>query len=519
MGGQRRINPAFGGGGGLFAAEKSMDKLFKDARKTGILKLTGKKLVEIPKAVFGLSEQQNLESEEKWWECVELTAVDFSNNCLTSVPREIGNLGDLKRVTLSYNEIKQVPAELGNLECLKCLRLDHNRLTEISEKVFRRPDSSIVELWLQHNALTSLPDSICDLGGTLKILDLSYNKLRYLPKEIELLANIGTFKLSNNALRQIPPGISRLTQLSTLELACNKLEDIPDLSQTRICQLDVHQNNLTHIPKLPSTVTELQLSNNRLKNVDGIEDVKSLIVLNVSDNMLSTLSPRLASLGLKVLNVSNNNLSRIPGEIGLIDSLNILNLNGNPLRAFKKSLLSAPTETVKKYLRTRITTTSSKGIVVDGAYEDNFEREEKSDKMRHTLRDGQASGALSFKGQKLSQIPCSYQDLQKLTNVKTLDLSQNNFSELPKDFFYFPCFDTLHALSLEQNKFRCVPPAVDKLRDLAELNLRKNHISVFPSHPSFVGLVYLDMRNNSLQTFPNGIQKLSKVNRLTHSGE
>lgn len=58
---------------------------------------------------------------------------------------------------------------------------------------------------------------------------------------------------------------------------------------------------------------------------------------------------------LTVLDVSNNELSRLPPELGkLQDTLRTLLVEGNPLRSIRRNVLMGGTAALLEYLSTRI---------------------------------------------------------------------------------------------------------------------------------------------------------------------
>jgi len=501
MKGRRRLkrNPGFGKQTDvLVASGKSLEKVFSSARQTGRLMMPQRGMTEFPSQIFNLSDQENLKgTEEKWWECAELTAIDVSHNEIKSIPGDIGSLGDLRRLTFSYNALTDLPEQLGMLENLVNLKADHNKLTKLSEKVFAG-NQDLSEVWLQHNEMSSVPSSLCRLPH-IQVLDLSNNRLRELP-DVSGLRNMHAFKCSSNLLESLPRSVSDLKSLKTMEMAENRLTEVPDLSRTQVVSLDIRQNRIQKLPRLPETISTLHASQNSLKSVEGVESLPALTVLTVGDNSIEKLSPKLGSVkSLKILDVSNNNLSTIPGEIGLIDALNTLLFSGNPLRAFKRSLMSAEISAVKKYLRMRIAAPT----------EDQYERERKDNAMRHLLLDGAAKKSLSLKGKGISEIPA---EVLGVEGLRSLDLSENKLQRVPIEVTR--ANPNLHTLLVEKNSLSVFPPPVAGLQHLQELNMRMNMLESMPAEVSFLGIVHLDLRNNRFTSFPPAVLSLKKLQRL-----
>jgi Leucine-rich repeat (LRR) protein len=58
---------------------------------------------------------------------------------------------------------------------------------------------------------------------------------------------------------------------------------------------------------------------------------------------------------LKHLDISNNNISSLPPELGLLEpTLEVLRLDGNPLRSIRRPILERGTKAVLNYLKDRL---------------------------------------------------------------------------------------------------------------------------------------------------------------------
>ena len=86
--------------------------------------------------------------------------------------------------------------------------------------------TSLAELWLDGNQLTSVPAEIGQLAA-LKVLSLSGNQLTSLPAEIGQLISLRELRLYDNQLMRVPAEIRQLTSLRELSLGGNKLTTLP----------------------------------------------------------------------------------------------------------------------------------------------------------------------------------------------------------------------------------------------------------------------------------------------------
>lgn len=54
---------------------------------------------------------------------------------------------------------------------------------------------------------------------------------------------------------------------------------------------------------------------------------------------------------IQILNISQNNFESIPSELGFIEDLKSLNIEGNLLRSFNRNIIEGSIEDKKKHLR------------------------------------------------------------------------------------------------------------------------------------------------------------------------
>ena len=136
---------------------------------------------------------------------------------------------------------------------------------------------------------------------TVRVLNLSSNKLTTLPAEIGNLTSLQQLILRSNELTTLPAEIGNLTSLEKLYLSSNKLTTLPAeiVNLTSLRVLSLYNNELTTLPA-------------------EIVNLTSLRVLDLSDNELTTLPAEIGNLtSLQQLILSNNKLRTLPAEIGV----------------------------------------------------------------------------------------------------------------------------------------------------------------------------------------------------------
>lgn len=163
---------------------------------------------------------------------------------------------------LSRNNIVALPRELGSLKLMRCVPLDLVLVVLVVQSL-RRPRQRLSHP-LRH--LASL-DAVQLLACVRSELDLSHNRLEYLPREIGLCTRLRKLRVSHNRLLALP------TELTTLRL----LEE-----------LDASHNAITEFPKelcLQPALRVLSLANNRIRQLPvEFADLPVLEDVDVSGN-------------------------------------------------------------------------------------------------------------------------------------------------------------------------------------------------------------------------------------------
>jgi Leucine-rich repeat (LRR) protein len=184
--------------------------------------------------------------------------------------------------------------------------------------------ANLTSLDISFNKLTFLPndlfvDSFCDNIVTLNLGD---NLLMALPNELALCQSLVSLKICNNQLPLLPEKIGRLVSLCRLDASGNRIATLQSgtlSALTGLTILDLSRNMLAHIQNEDiwtlTGLQELSLSFNRLERLPvGIGCLTSLTALRANDNALSSLEPDIIRLPLlRDLQLSQNNLTRLHG--------------------------------------------------------------------------------------------------------------------------------------------------------------------------------------------------------------
>ncbi|XP_065643607.1 leucine-rich repeat-containing protein 40 isoform X2 [Hydra vulgaris] len=334
--------------------QKIEDNAFEKMQSLVSLSLRDNAIAEIPESFTKLR---------------TLERADLSNNSLSTLPNAVGKM-NLKALTLDGNSMRSIRRDIvdrGTNAILAYLKsrlpeekvpdeeikipksvskvndIDQQKKIQENSKAvtdqfliattknlsfsggsgsipssFWLPGAQISKISIQHNGLTVYPLEIMNYASTLSELDISHNKISNISDSVNLLTKLVFLDLSHNVLSSLPSSISQLEHLLELVLSFNKYSSIPPC--------------LFKCKKLQT----LLLSNNQITDIDvvGLLEMKCL----------------------RTLDLSNNNIACVPPQLGNVEWLQSLNLDGNPFRNPRAQILMKGTQNLLAYLRDRIPT-------------------------------------------------------------------------------------------------------------------------------------------------------------------
>jgi len=190
-----------------------------------------------------------------------------------------------------------------------------------------------------------------------KSLDLSKNRIAYLPDALGNLLNLKQLNLSRNQLdeKSFPQSISRLQMLEEVNLSSNNLTEIPSfiLDLPRLKVLHIAENRITSLPDSIGRLTNLErlyVGKNALTTIPSqISQLSNLKVLSLANNQLQSVPADMANLtSLICLQLHQNKINFLPPGIAELQSLEELSLRGNPLISrFVRDLTYSPSSLVE----------------------------------------------------------------------------------------------------------------------------------------------------------------------------
>ena len=301
-----------------------------DMEKVTRLGIENKNLTDVPGGLGNLSQLTylslalnqltNVEGLEK---LKKLETLSLVQNNLTDV-KSLGKLDQLTDLHLWGNKLTELPEGLEKLDQLTYLSLSINKLTDVKglENL-----TQLEELVLDRNQLTDVKG--LEKLTKLKSLVLWNNKLTNV-KGLNKLTKLVSLDLSKNQLTDVN-GLEKLTQLTGLGL-----KDNPDLTKAQIAELQkalpkckIHSNlpltkeesaqvveavirkklkkPIGELTKADFTkVTRLDIRDNGLTDVKGLEKLTQLTSLDLRDNKLTDVKVLEKLTQLTYLGLSNN---------------------------------------------------------------------------------------------------------------------------------------------------------------------------------------------------------------------
>ncbi|KAM9274805.1 LOW QUALITY PROTEIN: leucine-rich repeat and IQ domain-containing protein 4 [Cariama cristata] len=257
-----------------------------------------------------------------WGEVKCLLNLDLSNNpfSCSSLP-VVSKLQSLRQLRLYKTNLCEIPVQIcGYLHHVKVLGLSDNNLKCLPKEIVNL--TKLKEIYLQKNRFESFPKELCQL-----LIDLEQNLISLIPEEGGFLTNLVRLFLAFNNLSSIPPTLQHCQKLAVLDLSHNLLHNFPhiccwpSLSHVFLRNVGVHTRpgSFTRL----TSVRILHLSENCFGDIPkGICTMKNLEALALDDNQIQEIPAEVKELAtLKCLSLSENRFSIFPKEIFLLESL------------------------------------------------------------------------------------------------------------------------------------------------------------------------------------------------------
>ncbi|CAH0559320.1 unnamed protein product [Brassicogethes aeneus] len=421
-------------------------------------------------------------------------------------------LGDTLNPIFSSNE-------LHGLSYLQHLDLSGNQIKAIEEGILEGC-KNLKELNFDKNSLYYIPSSSLNGPASLSILSLRSNRIDMIKSDAFISQqNLVYINLQNNIISTIEGGaFEGLQNLRKLNIAHNRLSRFnSDVFQgaDNLMLLDLSKNFIQEFPSIAlkafGSLRYLNLSSNLIQSLDynDLKSLTSLYELNLSRNNLGNISPgtflglkQLRSLDISVnslrtieddafeglnnlerLNLKDNNILLIPASaLGRLPKLASLQLDYNRVAALSGDIFKSIAEKVT-------TLVLAKNVVreLPTASFQYFQQLEYLDLTRNLLT---TLNTDAFQGLEntLMHLYLSENRINSISGqpiallkLRTLDLSENELYELPRNVF--ASLPELKHLNLSHNTHLTSVPQnlLHKLTALEVLDLSHTGLKMIPN--------------------------------------
>jgi Leucine-rich repeat (LRR) protein len=296
----------------------------------------------------------------------------------------------------------------------------------------------------------------------LNLLDLSENKISYIPAEIGLLSNLIKLRLSENDIDSIPKEIGGLSKLKYLYFDQNNIQNIPIKigNLINLIQLGLSSNKIEELPKEIgdlSSLISLGLSFNSIKYLPPeIGNLKALISFFLMYNKLLVIPTEIQNLTrLSTLAFSNNQISIIPKKIANMPRLSSLNLGYNNITIIPKEIAGLSS---LRYLSLGHNQISNIPVEIG---------------TMTNLKD------LHLYNNQITDIPS---EIENMTSLEDLELHNNQITQIPIEIGNIP---NLKSLQLWKNKITDIPHEITKLTQVTYHNYSENLLDFASIESSF----------------------------------
>lgn len=244
------------------------------------------------------------------------TSVHNNNSYSRSIQSKTGNSNNTNSQEPSPSSLKKTEISISSQNInTRTLEIISKELTSLDKSDLEAVPFAAETINLSKNLFTSVPSSIALYASSLTSLTIDFNRITVFPEQLSL-PNLVHLSMAHNSISEFP-------------------ENTDTFQFPRLLELNLSYNNIKKLPsdRIPFPALQtLILSKNRIESIDHPEIFGQLYALDLSDN----------------------SISYIPPKLGLCSRLQRLELEGNTFRIPRYQILQKGTAAILAYLKDRI---------------------------------------------------------------------------------------------------------------------------------------------------------------------
>merc|ERR1719410_2221519 len=480
---------------------KVEDDAFEGLRALEYLDLSDNKVLSLP--AVALSRLPNLKRLKIDYNRIGALSYDI-----------LRSVKGLEELSLAYNIIREIPrGTFKDLKDLKILNLYGNKIAGVNTETFMGVESNLEYMDLGFNIINDITrisypklrylnleknmirniSSVFNLLTSLQVLNLGENMIDQLPAEtFRYMTNLLHVNLNKNKIGQLQPGVFENAFLTKVNMSGNLLTEVrsKSFSNLEILEVvDVSDNQISTIKngafdRIPHLKT-LHLQKNKLTSYkgdiySGISNDTELEYLDLSDNEMAYLYPESFQFHprLKWVSVAMNRFAFFPTQfIKNLQQLEYLNLEKNQI----KSLEDNDFANLPNLRRLKLSMNEIESIS-ETAFQNSSQLQfidisfNNISDLKNDLFNGILRLKLDASHNNLTSIPDKLFEKRKVFRLESLDLSHNQFSEIPVNVLKNQ-YNTLETLKISHNNIKVIPSDDNILVNVNVMDLSFNPLT------------------------------------------
>ncbi len=346
-----------------------------------------------------------------------LQTIDLQHKNLKVFPQNF-EYAKIQTLHVGYNPLTKIPSELITAKNLKQLSINYNTQFDLEASIPVIKQLNIEVLSINNSNLMYLPLEIGEMK-TLKHLSLSNNFIREIPEYVFIHADLTSLNISGNLISKLPKEINSQNNLTSLDISKNACINSSSTYQnlfplTNLKQLEVRGSSTlpTEIWNLKS-LEKLDISEGTFEKTDLPKDAHkhNLTQLTANDcNLMdfSTLLPVLSCPTLREISLGGEKFNGF-SNAGISTAVTHLTLSGTNLEHF----------------------TFSGALISLQELALNFTSINCKNELMHTLSKAGNVKTLNLTNCNITELPSQ---LKILKNLETLNLSGNKITSVNELF-------------------------------------------------------------------------------------